>query len=178
MAGPGGARMGMGPIDHVQGRGELAPVTAHLPVGRPRGAGTLAGGLSNGPNGSPIGSRFVVDGHTFIAIAQTPRGGNRRDAPAGLAPGALAVGRIICLGRRYLVYDAENAPASASTPSAAEIMTRRELQIAMLIAEGKCDKEIARQLGISGYTVREHIRRIFAKLNIGRRSAIVACVLR
>jgi DNA-binding CsgD family transcriptional regulator len=48
----------------------------------------------------------------------------------------------------------------------------------LLISEGKCDKEIARHLGISGYTVREHIRRIFAKLNIGRRSAIVACVLR
>jgi DNA-binding CsgD family transcriptional regulator len=57
------------------------------------------------------------------------------------------------------------------------VLTRRELQVALLIGDGKCDKEIARQLGISGFTVREHIRRIFAKLNIGRRSAIVSCVL-
>ena len=68
--------------------------------------------------------------------------------------------------------------ATADLPlSAAEILTRRELQIALLISDGKVDKEIARQLGISGYTVREHIRRIFAKLNIGRRSAIASCVL-
>jgi DNA-binding CsgD family transcriptional regulator len=38
------------------------------------------------------------------------------------------------------------------------------MQIIWLIADGKCDKEIARALGISGYTVREHVRRTCAKL--------------
>jgi DNA-binding CsgD family transcriptional regulator len=125
-------------------------------------------------------SRFVVDGHSFIAIPQSPRPQERRGDPFEIASDALVVGRIACSGRRYLVYDAKHAIAASRNagPSVAEILTKRELQVALLIGEGKCDKEIARHLGISGYTVREHIRRIFAKLNIGRRSAIVARVLR
>jgi DNA-binding CsgD family transcriptional regulator len=180
VADPGGAGMGMGPIDHelAHGRGELAPVTVHLPLTGPGQAARANGGPPAAPNGLPVLSRFVVDGHSFIAIAQASNGRGRGNAPPGFRPGALAVGRITCLGRRYLVYDAEQAPMGDAGPSPAEILTRRELQIAMLIADGNCDKEIARHLGISGYTVREHIRRIFAKLNIGRRSAIVACVLR
>jgi DNA-binding CsgD family transcriptional regulator len=59
-----------------------------------------------------------------------------------------------------------------------DLLTRRELQVALLVAEGNCDKQIARKLGISGYTVREHIRRTFAKLNVSRRAAIVAHVLK
>jgi DNA-binding CsgD family transcriptional regulator len=125
-------------------------------------------------------SRFVVDGHSFIAIPQRSRDRAGRGDVCAIAPGAIVVGKIAWSGRRYLVYDAKQAavPARSDAPSVAEILTKRELQVAWLIGEGKCDKEIARHLGISGYTVREHIRRIFAKLNIGRRSAIVACVLR
>ena len=125
-------------------------------------------------------SRFVVDGHPFIAVPQPDAERPDRDDPCDFAPDSPAVGGIAWCGRRYLVYDARHALAASRSPapSIAEILTRRELQVALLIGEGKCDKEIARHLGISGYTVREHIRRIFAKLNIGRRSAIVACVLR
>jgi DNA-binding CsgD family transcriptional regulator len=123
-------------------------------------------------------SRFVVDGHSFIAVPQRSRDCAGRDDCA-IEQGAIVVGRIAWSGRRYLVYDAKQAVAARSDAlSVAEILTKRELQVALLIGEGKCDKEIARNLGISGYTVREHIRRIFAKLKIGRRSAIVACVLR
>lgn len=55
-----------------------------------------------------------------------------------------------------------------------QALTPRELQVCELIAAGRCDKQIARTLAISGYTVREHIRRIFAKLHISRRSAVPA----
>jgi DNA-binding CsgD family transcriptional regulator len=125
-------------------------------------------------------SRFELDGHPFIAVRRLSRGWKKANAAPDIASGADAVGRISCSGKHYLVYDAQHmpAPTGGDASSAAEILTRRELQVALLIGDGKCDKEIARQLGISGYTVREHIRRIFAKLHIGRRSAIVACVLR
>jgi DNA-binding CsgD family transcriptional regulator len=124
-------------------------------------------------------SRFVVDGHSLIAVADPSRGDEETVPMLDVEQRALIVGRITCSGRHYLVFDADHVPAAgfAIAASAAEILTRRELQVALLIADGKCDKEIARQLGISGYTVREHIRRIFAKLNIQRRSAIVSCVL-
>ncbi|HEX8224380.1 MAG TPA: LuxR C-terminal-related transcriptional regulator [Allosphingosinicella sp.] len=134
------------------------------------------------PNGAgPALVRFMLAGHAFVAV---PRSGNAGAVKALLGDrgyGA-AVGRINCSGTPYTLYEAEpQEPGSAvqDEPAAlAEILTRRELQIALLISDGRCDKEIARHLGISGYTVREHIRRMFAKLKIARRSAIVAAVMR
>lgn len=148
----------------------------HAPDGRPRRKGREITAFPDMANSSP----FVVDGHPFIAVPQPARSRQGGGDPRGFAQESLAVGRIAWSGRRYLVFDAKHAYPMARdpAPSVAEILTGRELQVALLIGEGKCDKEIARDLGISGYTVREHIRRIFAKLNIGRRSAIVACVLR
>lgn len=127
----------------------------------------------------PHTAHFVVDGHSLVAIAHPP--GDEDDGPPIThAERRMVVGRIVCAGKRYIVYDADGAATSSSDPlpMAAEVLTRRELQIASLIGDGNSDKEIALQLGISGYTVREHIRRIFAKLNIGRRAAIVTFVLR
>lgn len=126
----------------------------------------------------PHTAHFVVDGHSLVAIAHSLNDDDD-GPPITHAERRMVVGRIICAGKRYVIYDA----AAAATPDdlapmASEVLTRRELQIASLIGDGKSDKEIALQLGISGYTVREHIRRIFAKLNIGRRAAIVAYVLR
>ncbi|RRI06433.1 LuxR family transcriptional regulator [Mesorhizobium tamadayense] len=122
-------------------------------------------------------SSFIVNGHPLIAIRDLDNDG--RGGASANAHFRVPVGHMMCAGTRYLIYDADGGPAASTglPASPAETLTRRELQIAFLISEGKLDKEIARQLGISGYTVREHIRRIFAKLNIGRRSAIASCVL-
>jgi DNA-binding CsgD family transcriptional regulator len=151
-----------------------------------RGSG-LTVEMESAPGGLADSLQFTVEGHAFIAIPHMP-GDTGQDGSTAEGNGR-PVGRIACSGRRYLVYDAEQerqgrqvqrqqAAAPDAAPAAVDILTCRELQVASLIAEGKCDKEIARQLGISGYTVREHIRRIFAKLNIGRRSAVVARILR
>ena len=43
-------------------------------------------------------------------------------------------------------------------------LTQREQQVLGLLSKGHPDKEIADQLGISIYTVREHVRNIFEKL--------------
>ena len=122
--------------------------------------------------------RFIVDGHVLVAIPAD--GGEGGESPTLLETSEHGpiVGGLTCSGTRYFVYEETPAAETDPPPSMAEILTRRELQVAMLISDGRCDKEIARQLGISGYTVREHIRRIFAKLKIGRRSALVAFILR
>lgn len=142
----------------------------------------VAGGLGIKADSDdvPKTAHFVVDGHSLIAIAHADPDSDGDADTTSIAERRMVVGRIICAGRRYLVYDADGSPdvAPEFNPTAAEILTRRELQIASLIGDGKSDKEIALWLGISGYTVREHIRRIFAKLNIGRRAAIVSYVLR
>ena len=58
-------------------------------------------------------------------------------------------------------------------PSLADLLTKRELQIASLVALGRVNKQIAKQLHISEWTVASHIRRIFDKLGVDSRAAMV-----
>jgi DNA-binding CsgD family transcriptional regulator len=145
-------------------------------------AAVAAGAAPQSTTGvGPALVRFILAGHAFIAVPRS--GGTARAVNALLGRGyGAAVGRITCSGTPYTLYEAEPQEPGSAGPGEpaplAEILTRRELQVALLISDGRCDKEIARHLGISGYTVREHIRRMFAKLKISRRSAIVAAVLR
>jgi DNA-binding NarL/FixJ family response regulator len=53
------------------------------------------------------------------------------------------------------------------------LLTERELQIATLVALGKVNKQIAKELQISEWTVSTHLRRIFAKLGVSSRAAMV-----
>jgi DNA-binding NarL/FixJ family response regulator len=70
----------------------------------------------------------------------------------------------------------------ATTPSAigtrggalADGLTPRELQVLALLAQGKTNRTIARELFISEKTVASHVSHIFTKLGIGSRSAATA----
>jgi DNA-binding CsgD family transcriptional regulator len=53
-------------------------------------------------------------------------------------------------------------------------LSPREQEIARLVAEGYPNKIIAVELDISAWTVGTHLRRIFAKLGVGSRAAMVA----
>jgi len=53
------------------------------------------------------------------------------------------------------------------------LLTERELQIATLVASGQVNKQIAQQLRISEWTVSTHLRRIFVKLGVDSRAAMV-----
>lgn len=53
------------------------------------------------------------------------------------------------------------------------LLTKRELQIANLVALGHCNKQIASKLKISEWTVSTHLRRVFAKLGVDSRAAMV-----
>lgn len=57
------------------------------------------------------------------------------------------------------------APGGASAGWAA-LLTRREQQVALAVAEGASNKEIARELGITERTVKAHIGAIFEKLDV------------
>lgn len=57
-------------------------------------------------------------------------------------------------------------------------LSRRELEIARLVAEGHVNKEIAAMLEISTWTVNTYLRRIFAKLGVTSRAAMVAKLMR
>jgi DNA-binding CsgD family transcriptional regulator len=74
-------------------------------------------------------------------------------------------------GARYLLV---RLPA-ASTESAR--LSPREQEIVRLVAEGHSNKIIGDVLNISSWTVCTHLRRIFAKVGVGSRAAMVARIL-
>jgi DNA-binding CsgD family transcriptional regulator len=70
----------------------------------------------------------------------------------------------------------EDQEADKPTPEAREIiakLTGRELQIAAMVAQGYATKNIAYKLRISEWTVGTYLQRIFAKLHVHNRAAMV-----
>ena len=53
------------------------------------------------------------------------------------------------------------------------LLTQREFEIVRLVAFGWANKQIARRLDISQWTVSTHLRRIFLKLEVDTRAAMV-----
>jgi ATP/maltotriose-dependent transcriptional regulator MalT len=53
-------------------------------------------------------------------------------------------------------------------------LSRRELEVLALIAQGNSNQQIAEQLYISLHTVKTHARRIHGKLGVARRTQAVA----
>jgi two-component system, NarL family, nitrate/nitrite response regulator NarL len=60
------------------------------------------------------------------------------------------------------------------TSRAKVVLSPREQEIARMVAKGYPNKSIAAVLDISSWTVCTHLRRIFAKLSVGSRAAMVA----
>jgi DNA-binding NarL/FixJ family response regulator len=99
----------------------------------------------------------------------------------------LAVMRLLSLGEDFLPGElvdgpAQGAPAQpGSAPSGPEpaagladrfdILTGREAQILDLVARGRRNKSIARELGLSEHTVKLHVHHIFGKLGVRNRTS-------
>jgi DNA-binding CsgD family transcriptional regulator len=74
-------------------------------------------------------------------------------------------------GSRYLLV-------RMPKPSPSRIrLSPREQEIVRMVAKGHPNKVIADVLNISAWTVCTHLRRIFAKLGVGSRAAMVAQLL-
>jgi len=73
-------------------------------------------------------------------------------------------------GARYRLLRVRPAQRSAG-------LSPREREVAALVAQGMATKAIARALSISAWTVCTHLRRIYARLGVGSRAAMVARLL-
>lgn len=71
-------------------------------------------------------------------------------------------------GARYLLL---------RVPEAQVPLSPRELEIARMVARGYPNKTIASVLDISSWTVASHLRRVFTKLGVSSRAAMVARLL-
>ena len=52
-------------------------------------------------------------------------------------------------------------------------LTPRQHQLLGLVAAGRTDRQIGRELGIAESTARKHLQHIFARLNVSSRTAAV-----
>lgn len=57
------------------------------------------------------------------------------------------------------------------------VLTPREIDVLQLVCMAQPDKEIARHLEISGWTVRSHLRTLFGKFRVSSRAGLVQRVL-
>ena len=76
-----------------------------------------------------------------------------------------------------LVWPRQLTPSSVDSGLASSV-TRRELEVAQLIARGLSNKEIARSLFLSERTVDNHVQHLLNKLNFHSRAQVAAWVER
>lgn len=87
------------------------------------------------------------------------------------APGAelLTAVREVAAGRRYIGADIARQMALEGlngTPSAVQALTPRELEVALLLVQGRKMTEIGERLSLSAKTVATHKYRVFDKLGV------------
>jgi DNA-binding CsgD family transcriptional regulator/PAS domain-containing protein len=74
-----------------------------------------------------------------------------------------------------LVFDC-SAAQDARTLPAWEVLSKREQEIAQLISEGLTTKQIADRAFISENTVKQHLKRVFAKTDVRNRAELVQMI--
>ncbi|AUM70239.1 hypothetical protein C0J56_16045 [Pseudomonas fluorescens] len=72
---------------------------------------------------------------------------------------------------RQLDLSADDTRVMAQPRTNSSALSEREAQILRCISEGRSNKEVARQLGISPSTVRTHVENMFRKLQCTTRAA-------
>ena len=71
----------------------------------------------------------------------------------------------------------ESRKQSGDAGASATALTQRERQIVRLVSEGLSNKEIGRRLDITDGTIKVHLHKIFEKLRVSNRTALVAVYL-
>jgi two-component system nitrate/nitrite response regulator NarL len=91
----------------------------------------------------------------------------------GLLAGGLR-GAIASESHASIPVSRSNTPLTSDRPA----LTRRELGVLRLVAEGCSNRAVGEHLGLSALTVKSHLARISRKLGTGDRAALVAISIR
>lgn len=83
---------------------------------------------------------------------------------------------VISQGRPYLCRLTGEAPSSAPAVQPATKLTRRQRKVLAIMAAGKSNKEIARELGICEGTVKVHVNAAYRALGVHNRVAAVSAL--
>ena len=66
---------------------------------------------------------------------------------------------------------------SGNAGAGATALTQRERQIVRLVCEGLSNKEVGQRLNITDGTIKVHLHKVFEKLRVSNRTALVAVCL-
>jgi DNA-binding CsgD family transcriptional regulator len=144
--------------------------------------GSDTGSCRNDDPGYP--ATFELDGRRFALLPESALCESPDDnAPTAVHGSAIrhhaVIGTCLIADIRYLIIsvDVASDSNSAETRTTLDRLTPRELQIAMQVAKGRYNKQIARDISVSEWTVSSHLRRIYAKLGVRTRAEMVARLL-
>ncbi len=123
---------------------------------------------------------FDLDEYVYAALRAGASGFLLKDAPEEQLAAAIRVaadgGALFSPGvtrrliERFAALDPDAAP-----PPRLEELTARELEVLRLIARGLSNAEIAAELVVSDHTVKTHVARVLAKLDLrDRTQAVIA----
>ena len=121
---------------------------------------------------------FDLDEYVYEALRAGASGFLLKDAGADELLHAV---RVVAAGdallapsiTRRLIEDYALRPAKREQPPALADLTARELEVLRLLARGLSNAEIARELVVGAATVKTHVARIFAKLDLHDRAQAV-----
>jgi DNA-binding CsgD family transcriptional regulator len=122
---------------------------------------------------------FCIENHRYLILPCINEHSKNPHLSSDLTPfhqfqesDFLEVSQFELNGNLYTIIEVEEKQ-SDSKVNLATLLTARELQIATLIATGCSNKQVAKQLHISEWTVATYLRRIFSKLGVDNRAAMV-----
>ena len=121
---------------------------------------------------------FDLDEYVYEALRAGASGFLLKDAGADELIHAV---RVIAAGEallapsitRRLIEDYARRPPQREQPAALADLTPRELEVLRLLARGLSNADIARELVLGDATVKTHVARIFAKLDLHDRAQAV-----
>jgi two-component system, NarL family, response regulator len=116
-------------------------------------------------------SSYAYEEEIYLALKAGARGYISKDASRAQIVEAI---NAVSAGGKYFSAEIEGRLLERESRSS---LSTRETEILEMVAKGLTNKEIARVLQISQYTVRNHINHISAKLEVGDRTEAVAVAL-
>ncbi|WP_293786694.1 LuxR C-terminal-related transcriptional regulator [uncultured Aeromicrobium sp.] len=133
-----------------------------------------------GPDEAPIGSDSITG---FIEEAMTAFRAENRRVVARTVRDAKTGRQAVVKSYRLSTKDRTAVTMVFGTDGENErqlpdwgVLTRREQEIAQLVSEGLTTKEIASRAFISENTVKQHLKRIFAKTDVSNRAELVQLI--
>jgi DNA-binding NarL/FixJ family response regulator len=122
---------------------------------------------------------FDLDGYVYQALRAGASGFVLKDATTAElihAVKVVAAGDALLapsVTRRLITDFTRKPPAVPVVPVALDVLTSRETEVLMLIAQGMSNTQISDTLCIAGETTRTHVKRILSKLGLRDRAQAV-----